>query len=417
MLEQLVTSPAEVRRICLEGETTVAAGRLLGMGLDTHDVWTLLQDATPQTLTPGRRVVDLFRSDGVATKMVVHIPHLAGRRPGALVFLHGAGSDGERVADVAADLGEASGCVVLCPSAASTASRATDTRFALGGLFGHAADHARWHWSSEDYPLLALRWAYLHLNVDRNRCSIAGHSMGAVATWNLTARHWHQFCAAVPINGAISVWELFGADDDAELLKPNLMNVPIKAIHGTADRRIPMSLERATIEYLTRLGHHDATQIAVEGGEHHLGSMAMCSGSDHYDAVASWLLAQSRRDWPTHVRHQLLDQSHGRAHWVEVERHPEARFAAVEAHAIKRDMIDVKVSGAARVILHLHQRLFSPGEIDVVINGKPHRRVFEPRMHLCVSSYRSTLDPGLMAEDRASFELIGQDEAREEGRE
>ncbi|WP_231741813.1 alpha/beta hydrolase-fold protein [Paucibacter sp. KCTC 42545] len=337
--------------------------------------------------------------------MTIFVPPLPpSGRLGALIFLHGSGSSGADVAKMATTWGTLSGCAVLCPTAVTSVTNTSN--FELAGLFGSRVRHARWHYGQQDLPMTALRWALQNLDVDPDRCAIAGHSMGAIAAWNIAARHWESFAALLSINGALSVWERFGPDMAAAQLQANLLPVAIRSLNGTLDQKVPPELAASTIERLRTAGHFAARQILVEYGDHPMQTMNLMPGSTHYDALGLWLGKQRRVAWPTLVRHCTVDATHGRAHWIEVSKRREPRGAGVVvAQVVAPDAIEIQARGVARLTLNLSRKLVRPGALLVSVNGVARHVEFEPTLASVVLSYRSTLDAGLIFEQAVSLEI------------
>lgn len=405
----------DVRRLCLSASAEDAARTLRERGIGPSDLVELLQSATPAAYGPGMHVVELQPKSGDRTAMVVHVPvESQGARCGAIVLLHGAGSSGRQIAEFAGALCRSTGLYVLCPTA--TAAGPVSSNFELGGLFGKRVQHPRWHYGADAYPVLALKWALQHLQADPDRCVLVGHSMGAVATWNVAARYWHSWAGAAPINGALSVWERFGPDGEAAAILPNLVQVPVQAVHGSIDRRIPAELEAVTIKALRARGNANAAQVLVGGGDHPLSTMGLVPGSEHFEALASWAVARRRNPYPRCVSHCTLDLSHGRSHWIEViELGQPGCPAQVHAEVADPHEIIVQASGARRLALHFHHRFVNPGDVRIVVNGRILQHHFAARLECLIDAYRATFDTGLLSEDTLTIDILDHGENAEEG--
>lgn len=346
------------------------------------------------TPAPGVHHVALD-TDAGTSEMVVHVPDRA--RSGAcgvVVLLHGAGGSGPQLGWLAEALCAATGMHVLCPTATVVDGKGS---FELGGLMGQRVRHPRWQHGRDGAPMRARAWALAHLGADPARCLLAGHSMGAVATWNVAARFPCAWAGIAPINGALSVWELFGPDATAAALLPNLLSVPILALHGSADRRIPPDLEAASLASLQALGHTDARQWRVPGGDHPLATMGLQPGAAHFDGLATWLAAQRRDPHPRRLSHCTVEAGQGRNHWIEIdELAPGQRRGTVEAEASCRRNLVLRTRHVRRLTLHLHHRLLDPGLLQIDVNGLQLQHLFVPH-------------PGPVAEQR--LQLDGLDEA------
>jgi predicted peptidase len=100
------------------------------------------------------------------------------------------------------------------------------------------------HWSDwmQDLENLIDRLCE-DLPVDRRRVYLTGLSMGGFGSWELAARRPELFAAVVPICGG-------GDPSQARRLK----NVPVWAVHGDADRTVPLECSRVMIQALRDAG-------------------------------------------------------------------------------------------------------------------------------------------------------------------
>jgi hypothetical protein len=290
--------------------------------------------------------------------------------------------------------------------------------------------------------MLALQWALRNLSVDADRCVLSGHSMGAVATWNVAARFAHSWAGIAPVNGALSLWERIGPDGAAAAMLPNLLDMPVLALHGSDDQRIPAELEAATIEVLQTLGNANAAQILVEGGDHPLPTMNLTPGAPHFETMVSWILAQRRQPYPRSISHRALDLDHGRCHWVEIlEFDDVGGSAAIHAAltppreeswpapglSIPRgdgsggarprecQEIVVRTSGVRRLALHLHHHFVEPGDVRIVVNGRSSQHQFTPEAGCLLESHRTSGDTGLLSEQVLTVDVSGHDDDDQKG--
>ncbi|WP_185640546.1 alpha/beta fold hydrolase [Burkholderia sp. Bp9142] len=352
----------------------------------------------------GTRTVQLSDDSGRTTDMTVCLPtYRPGTRLGAVVCLHGAGSRGDELCAYFHGVAQAANVAVICPTAGVAPDKTSNLE--LAGLLGRRFRHARWIPTYGDFPMQALRWARSTLGVDPDRCAIIGHSMGAIATWALAMRFTHAFSAALPIAGAASMWEMFGPDRETDALLPNLRKLPLFVVHGAADTQIPIEMCRGLMSRLQAMGHRDFAYVEIPDGEHPLATMQMTAGVPHYDRMVSWLFRRHRQRWPMHVEHQAVDESHGRAHWIELRAIERGPTASVVGRILTGELIQIEVSGARQLRLHLHHELVKPGDITVAVNGKRIPIRFSPTLHDIVRSFIGNVDPGLVAEQVIALDL------------
>lgn len=131
---------------------------------------------------------------------------------------------------------------------------------------------------------------------------------------------------AASINGAPSIWEMFGPDNTMRELLPNVLGVPLAVVHGVRDQQIPLVLARDAVTHLRGRGHQGISFVEVPDGEHKLSTMGIEPGNPQFDEIVRCFGAAKRIPWPRHVRHRAREKAHGRAHWVEMDDlHPGAR--------------------------------------------------------------------------------------------
>ncbi|MEW2176206.1 hypothetical protein AB0890_07725 [Streptomyces sp. NPDC005406] len=389
--------PHEARALCLLPDRAAVLAELRDRKIDASALRALLEGSQEHPREAWSGTVELHDDHGRRTDMAVRVPRSAGRRPGVLVVLHGVGGSGEQILPYFAALGERLSLAVLCPTAQLPARPSNNLDVA--GIFGSRFHKPRWDLSGPDFLPAALRWARTTLDADPDRCVLAGVSMGGLATWNLGMRFRHSFSAAVPINGALSVWESFGTDRRTRALLPNTLPLPLFVVHGSADEQIPARFDRESVDTLRALGHKNLRYEEVAGGGHGLETLGLEPDSPLFTRLEQWLGGTRRTAQPDEIRHRADDDRHGRAHWVQVGGIAPGRAAEVHAVRTSADRIEVEVSGARQVTLHLRgDRLAAGATCEISVNGAASSVRFAPDLPTVVDSYRDTADPGLVAE-------------------
>ncbi|MDQ7809141.1 hypothetical protein Q5425_35900 [Amycolatopsis sp. A133] len=354
---------------------------------------------------PRRAAAELVDQHGGISEAAVHVPAGIPRgRLGALIVLHGAGGSGPQVLPYFRALGDHVGAAVICPTAQVPPHSADGLD--LSGIFGKRFARPSWDLRGGDLALAALRWARSVLDVDPDRCFVAGVSMGGLATWNLGMRFWPRFAGAVPLNGALSMWEMFGTDRRSRALLPNLRALPLFVVHGSEDEQIPPRFDRRSVATLRELGHRDVEYVEVADGQHGLETLGMGPGTPLHRRLEHWLATRRRATCPVAIRHRADEDRHGRAHWVQVAGIGRQASARVQAHRKARGQVVVDVEHATSVTLHLSSAWVSPGETLLVsVNGETSAVRFEPDLATVVVSFRETADPESTAEQVVSFEV------------
>ncbi|MFJ3878468.1 dienelactone hydrolase family protein [Streptomyces sp. NPDC090077] len=388
----------EARRLCLDEDPEAAAELFRRHGLDPRGLGRLLSSTAGADEPARSETVELLDAWGRAAEAELYVPSRRdGRSPGLIVGLHGVGSSGAVLRDQLRGLADACGAVLLCPNALRPYG--TSSNFDVAGIFGSRFREARWTTDPGDLPARALRWAREHLAVDANRCALVGVSMGGIATWGMASRRWDGLAMAASINGAPSLWEMFGPDNTMRELLPNALGVPLTVVHGVRDRQIPLVLARDAVTHLRGRGHRGISFVEVPEGEHRLGTMGFEPGNPQFDEVVRCFGAAQRKPWPGHVRHRARERAHGRAHWVEMaDLHP-GTTATVDARAVDRGHLVVRASGCSRLRLFLGDRLVDRGRVLVTVNDEVREMDFRPSLLDAVSTYgEADADPGRMAE-------------------
>ncbi|MGN1081152.1 MAG: hypothetical protein ACI4QV_03600 [Acutalibacteraceae bacterium] len=115
-------------------------------------------------------------------------------------------------------------------------------------------------------------------NIDENRISLTGVSMGGFGTWFLAMAHPDTFCAIAPCCGGGMPW-------NAHVLK-----MPIKAFHGDKD---PTVLPSNSIDMIDAVMKNpdrnpDVSLILYHNLPHN------CWDTAYDDALVKWLLSKSK---------------------------------------------------------------------------------------------------------------------------
>ena len=146
-----------------------------------------------------------------------------------IVFLHGAGERGDDINKVK----------VYC----------------VPKLFGNNPDLERVVTLSpqcpHNYTWYDFKWDVIELiedivkeyNIDSDRVTLCGISMGGFGTWDLIMRHTDRFAAAVPICGGADINRL-----------ANAAQIHWRIYHGDADKVVPVTFSRTAYTALKQAG-------------------------------------------------------------------------------------------------------------------------------------------------------------------
>ncbi|MFC7221189.1 hypothetical protein ACFQLX_23945 [Streptomyces polyrhachis] len=393
-----MTLPTEARRLCLNSSTHEAAARFEQQGIDADRLENLLHTPPTEREKARTELVELHDAWNRSTDMVVHVPEQRTAQPhGLLIALHGVGGTGEKVALHLQQLADTCGAILLAPTAKRPVLDSNNLD--LAGIRGREFSEARWTYDPGDFPLQALAWGRKNLNIDVDRCGLVGTSMGAIAVWNITSRYWDRWSMAAPINGAPSMWEIFGPDRVVRKLLRNLTNVPLCAVHGQQDRQIPAALDKEAVDYLRSIGHPEVSFVGVAQGEHNLSTMDLQRGQPQFERIAELYRQARRPQWPSKLRHFASSGDSGRAHWLALEGITQGKIGSFKACVSDRAKIDLSVTNAARTRVFLSSRLVDPGQVLITLNDATRVVNFKPTLLDTVKTYVDAgADPALMAQ-------------------
>lgn len=99
--------------------------------------------------------------------------------------------------------------------------------------------------------------AFRNYKIDRDRVYVSGLSMGGYGTWDTLLRHCDTFAAGVP---------LCGGGDPTQASR--LLDIPIRAFHGTADNIVPSRGSKQMYDAICALGGTKCHYTALGGYDH-----------------------------------------------------------------------------------------------------------------------------------------------------
>jgi len=320
---------------------------------------------------------------------------------------------------------------------------------------------------SEVETLAAIEDVCRRYRVDRDRVWLSGYSMGGTGCWHLATRYPDRFAAIAPSAGNADyhvweeLWETSGSEEETDETDEtgetdetsetdetdetdeideaaghfrrlrrflhdadnplsraeNLLHVPARVAHGSADKIVPVEHSRRMDERLKESGCIVEYE-EIEGATHRtLRKRLLIPGS-------TWLLDRryARISRPRHIRFRTAWLRYPGAYWLRIERlaRPVPRsesdfpleFADVEVNAFLNDWIRLEISGVEELTLLLDRSSVSlPAEaLTLEVNG----RKFEP---FAVSTDRPLLHLTLGADGRWSAETLSAEEAERRAKE
>ena len=205
-------------------------------------LWAQHLQGTPRM--PHGFVYEELRSNDQVMPYAVHVPR--GWTPGgpALLFLHGRGECGT------------DGQLQLAVGLAPALLRAPQ-EWPFLVVFPQKPAHDK-EWEHYETEVLAMLDAAVDkYGADPRRIALTGLSQGGHGTWELARRHPRRFRALAPLCGYPATYaagEMERNRAAAGQIAQALREVPVWAIHGTADTAVPVALTDMIVEALRTAG-------------------------------------------------------------------------------------------------------------------------------------------------------------------
>jgi predicted peptidase len=206
--------------------------------------------------------------DGTTYRYQVFVPasRAGGKRPAAILFLHGSG---ERGSDNNKQLEVGLGPYV----------RGHMQDFPAIVVFPQAPDDSEWTQDAGRIAIAALDAATREFDTDPARIYLTGISMGGYGTWELALQSPQRFAALVPVCGGITVdWtnqrpqmqvkSVIGAADPFAEAARRLRDVPVWIFHGAADDTVPPAQSQRMDAALKAAGARDVRYTEFPGVNH-----------------------------------------------------------------------------------------------------------------------------------------------------
>lgn len=401
-------TPRDARVLCARSSAVAAVEELNRARIDAGQLLALIKAHDPSGEPPAPGTLTVHLHAGCRrTEMLVQIPEAQpGQRLGAIVVLHGAGGSAAGMLPYFEKLAGRLRLAVLCPNAQLSGGIANNLD--MGGMLASRFAYPRWSFTADDFPISAVRWALEHLDADPDRVFLAGLSMGGIACWNLAMRLWCRFAAAVPINGALSMWEAFGTDRRSRYLLPNLASLPLFVVHGALDKTISPDFDRDSIAQLRALDAKGLEYVEVPDGLHPLKTLHFEDDGTLIRHLEDWLRNLRRCGEPSNLSHRAWDDQHGRAFWAQMDGVDRRTGAQLVASRLAPDYYRIRAVGAKRIKLYVTSaQLKSGSSVGVDINGSRASAVFRPELHTAVETFQEHADPSLAAEDILTIHVPG----------
>ena len=287
------------------------------------------------------------------------LPVIVEVSPGAITNLPAAVETTERLANMALEAGES--CIVLRPTGCGPGS--------LYQNYGEVDLFESIDAISDDY------------DIDRNRISITGASMGGAATWYLISHYPDFFSAAAPFCGYCDyrLWPKLGGTTfprmpweetswksrSAMLLAENLEHTPQWIVHGEWDRAVGGGVPVEHSRNMTRL--LESMDYPVRYTELPNTAHDGCLDEQTLLQIVPWLLSHTKEREPDHVALTTYGLRHNSSYWLsidQIERYGERAF--VDA-GISEGQLRIKTRNVKSITIGPLPR---PEDIGVTVDGQ-----------------------------------------------
>ena len=219
----------------------------------------------------------------------------------------------------------------------------------------------------------ALENVRKNYQIDENRISVRGFSMGGAATWHLAAHHAGLWASAAPGAGFVETAEYIKADlkdvpeyeqklwnlTNASSYAGNFFNLPVVAYSGELDR------QKQAADVMAREMKKDGielTHIIGSKTEHKYHPDSIPEINKRIDSIVS----KGRNPIPKHVKFSTYTLRYNKMFWVTVdglEQHWEK--ATIDAAFVDIATLNVSTSNISKFTLHLPAGTY-PDNITVV---------------------------------------------------
>ncbi len=322
-----------------------------------------------------------------------------------LLVMHGTGGNGPDFLKRWLPYVRKRGMIVIAPTQLSGVDKINGKPLGKGAGYG-ATEMER---STVISALHAARRIY---NIDSDRVTLTGVSMGGHATWDSMIQRTDCFAGGIVEAGVplVEGFQLARTVSLANLIQPRLW-----VMQGTPDKDQPAMNTEAT-DLLKKLGG-TVTYHQIEGRGHG-------SYSDESDAALDWVMPSTRDLYCRQVTKITHHAIHGRAYWLridklkDVEWDPRAKieihtdaalsreeqmakaqdyirkhFGTVEAKIAGDNLIEVKTGYVSEFTLFIHPKLVDMSKpITIRVNGREYKKTAKPDVGFMLDEVRKDMD-------------------------
>lgn len=298
------------------------------------------------------------RNDGSTQEYSVYIPrsYTPERRWPLVVAMHGLGGQHTDVINNAAYqiLAEQRGFIMLSPS-----GRGRRNFFRGPG---------------EEAALRAIEEVRRAYNIDPDRISLTGVSMGGSSSMHLALHYPDRWAASHPVCGLYTFGRMGVLTDadpdpyelsnngDVSFIAENAFGFPLRFSHGDIDATVPVEHGRRMDERFRELGY-PTIYVEVPGAPH--GDIDTVGRHD-------WLEGHWLRRHPSRIVYKTYSLYYDRAYWVRVEDFLRFNQAGlIQAEALQGNRVSIQTENLAQFSLHFDDHLLDlSASVEVKVDGQ-----------------------------------------------
>jgi poly(3-hydroxybutyrate) depolymerase len=367
---------------------------------------------------PGTTKETIAGDDGRQTDLWVQVPDGRFKKYGLIIMLHGYGRNGRELLIYGEPLTSTNytvgygkfaarnGYIVVGPNALKPLADKSNPDLPPQ-ILGQPTQHW-WTYRSDGFVMAIINKLQARYPIDLNRVVLSGMSMGGWGSWNLGMRFPDRFSAIIPFAGGLSMGD-YATDNiqsDYYPLIDNLKWLPSYSVHGDQDNIVPARFSQLLEEELLSR-KYDHTYDEIEGATHFL---SFDQNGPMMQRATKWLKPRKRILHPPEVIHTIIDEDHGRQHWLRIdERIDKTKAAKIHGTIAKKNTINIESENVASFTIFIdNQRLREKSSITVNHNGdQVHKGKVAESTDALIESWKDRRDPHLL---HTRMIIIGADE-------
>ncbi|MBI2855756.1 MAG: redoxin domain-containing protein [Chloroflexi bacterium] len=226
----------------------------------------------------------------------------------------------------------------------------------------------------EEAVLRAIEEVRKAYNVDPDRISLTGVSMGGSGSMHLALHYPDRWAASHPVCGLYTFGQMgvladadpdpyeLSNNSDISFIAENAYGFPLRFVHGDADATVPVEHGRRMDQRFRELGY-PTTYVEVPGFPH---------GDPDVVGRHDWLEGHRLRRHPSRIVYKTYSPYYDRAYWVRVEDFVHFNQAGlIQAEAFLDNKIQIQTENLAQFSLYFDDHLLDlSAPVEVQVDGQ-----------------------------------------------